>query len=280
MRIAFAGKGGSGKTTLAGTLARLLARRGRNVVAIDGDTNPNLAQALGLPPGDGAPLPLPTDLLVRREDPDGNPFSELAFPAEEVLGRFGAGAGDGVRLLLMGSVDHAGVGCKCRPHAIARTLLGDLLAYRGTAWGDVVVDMEAGLEHLSRGTTRHVDALFAVAEPYYRSLETARRVCELAAELGIGRVGLVANKVRDAADAAAIRTHAERHGLVLEVEVPFDAAAPEADRAGRGLLDVGGADAPAVRALERLAASLIADPTGATPNDGLRVVPEPHPPTG
>jgi CO dehydrogenase maturation factor len=261
MRIAIAGKGGSGKTTISGTLARLLARRGRQVVALDGDTNPNLAQVLGLSREEVAELsPLPTDLLVRREDADGKPYTELAYPAEEVVERFGREAGDGVRLLLMGCVDHAGVGCKCRPHAIARTMVAGLLAYDGASQGDLVVDMEAGLEHLSRGTMRNVDVLFAVAEPYYRSLETARRVCELAAELGIGRVAVVANKARDEHEAAAIRSYVESHGLRLAGEVPFDEAVLRADHAASGLLDVGGDEAPAVRALERLADSLVAVP--------------------
>jgi CO dehydrogenase maturation factor len=262
MRIAIAGKGGSGKTTIAGTFARLLARRGGEVVAIDGDTNPNLGQVLGLPAEEVAALvPLPTDLLVRKEDAEGKAYTELAYPAEEVARRFGRETGDGVRLLLMGCVDHAGVGCKCRPHAITRSLVGDLLTHPG----HVVVDMEAGLEHLSRGTTRHVDALWAVAEPYYRSLETARRVCELATELGIARVGVVANKVRDEADADAIRAYVERHGLRLEGEVPFDPAVVDADRAARGLLDVAAPDAPAVRAIGRLADTLLATPEPVAP---------------
>jgi CO dehydrogenase maturation factor len=254
MRIAIAGKGGSGKTTIAGTLARLLARRGRDVVAIDGDTNPNLAQALGVPGERLAELsPLPTDLLERREDAEGKPYTRLVTPAEEVVRRFAHETPDGVRLVLMGCVDHAGVGCKCRPHAIARNLVTDLLAYPG----DVVIDMEAGLEHLSRGTTRDVDALLAIAEPYYRSLETARRVCELALELGIPRVGVVANKVRDAGDAEAIRSHTERHRLRLEGEIPFDPAAIEADRRALGVLDAGGAETPAARAIEKLAESVL-----------------------
>lgn len=255
MRIAIAGKGGSGKTTLSATLAGLLARRGRSVIAIDGDTNPNLAQTLGAArPGDPPPPALPGDLLVRREDAGGNPYSELALPVEEILSRFGTPAPEGVRLLVMGRVEHAGVGCKCRAHSIARYLLGELLSYSDST-GDVVVDMEAGLEHLSRGTTRHVDVLLAVAEPYFRSLETARRVYELAGELGIQRVAVVANKVRGAADEEAIGGYAERHGLRVAGLVPYDDAVVEAERRATTLLTVG-SDAPAVRALDRVAQSL------------------------
>ncbi len=257
MRIAIAGKGGSGKTTLAGTLARLLARRGHSVIAIDGDTSPNLAQTLGISPAAGSELiALPSDLLVRREDEAGNARSELAFPVEEVLDRYAVAGPDGVRLLIMGRVEHAGKGCKCRAHAIARNVLGEMLAY-GNGAGQVIVDMEAGLEHLSRGTTQHVDMLLAVAEPYYRSLETARRVCELASELGIDQVQLVANKVRNAGDADAIRSYAERHGLALGGEIPYDEAVVEAERRATPLLDVAGADAPAAQAVGRLADALV-----------------------
>jgi CO dehydrogenase maturation factor len=254
MRIAIAGKGGSGKTTIAGTLARLLARKGRAVVAVDGDTNPNLAQVLGVPRERLEELSaLPTDLLVRKEDAEGNPYTELALPVGDVVERYGFATADGVQLLLMACVDHAGKGCKCRPHAIARNFVG---AFDGGGGGDVIVDMEAGVEHLSRGTTRHVDILLAIAEPYFRSMETARRICELASELGIPQVGLIANKVRDDLDRDAIRALAERNGLTLEAEVPFDPAVTEADRRACGLLDVADADSPAVRALERLAESL------------------------
>lgn len=258
MRIAIAGKGGSGKTTIAGTMARLLARKGLPVVAIDGDTNPNLAQSLGVMAGTSEELvALPPDLLVRKEDPDADPPSELKIPIAEVLERYGIAAPDGVRLLVMGKVEHAGKGCKCRAHAVARYVIGDLLAYAGKD-RELIVDMEAGLEHLSRGTTRNVDMLLAVAEPYYRSLETARRVYELAQELGIEEVRLVANKVRDERESEAIHAYADRHGLALAAEIPFDEAVLQADLRGQPLLDTGGMDAPAVIEIDRLADSLAA----------------------
>jgi CO dehydrogenase maturation factor len=111
LRVAIAGKGGSGKTTIAGTLSRLLAARGRRVLAVDGDTNPNLAQALGLPP-DAAPevTALPADLLRRVEEPDGTARSVLAVPVQEVLSRYGRDIDLNIRLLVMGRVDHAGAG--------------------------------------------------------------------------------------------------------------------------------------------------------------------------
>lgn len=253
MRIAIAGKGGSGKTTIAATMARLLAREGRRVIAIDGDTSPNLAQCIGAVAGaDDEVVALPGDLLVRREDAEGNPFSELAVPVEDVIDRYGISAPDGVRLLVMGKVEHAGRGCKCRAHAIAKNVIGELLAFDESHGEVVLVDMEAGLEHLSRGTTRHVDVLLAIAEPYYRSLETARRAYELARELGIARVRMVANKVNGEAEAEAIRAFAERHSLDLAGSVPFDEAVVAADLRGVPLLQAAGPDAPAVRAIRDL----------------------------
>lgn len=110
LRVAVAGKGGSGKTTIAGTLARLLAGRGRDVLAVDGDTNPNLAQTLGLPPEDAPELTaLPNDLLKRVEDESGA-RTVLTVPAQEVLSRYGRDIDLNIRLLVMGRVDHAGAG--------------------------------------------------------------------------------------------------------------------------------------------------------------------------
>jgi CO dehydrogenase maturation factor len=127
----------------------------------------------------------------------------------------------------------------------------------GDSGADVIVDMEAGLEHLSRGTTRHVDTLLAVAEPYYRSLETARRVSELGRELGIARVHLLANKVASSDDATALRDFATRHGLTLAAELPYADAAAQAERQRAALVDTIDARAPLLRALDDLADQLL-----------------------
>lgn len=113
-----------------------------------------------------------------------------------------------------------------------------------------VVDMEAGLEHLSRGTGRHVDTLLVVMEPYYKALETARRSAELGRELGIARVVGVANKIRDEADQVAVREYAAAHQLTLAAEVPFDDAVRHADQKGRPLIDE--PSSPAVDAIASL----------------------------
>ncbi|MBA3558573.1 MAG: hypothetical protein H0W30_08245 [Gemmatimonadaceae bacterium] len=120
---------------------------------------------------------------------------------------------------------------------------------------DVIVDMEAGLEHLSRGTGRNLSKFVATIEPYYRSMEVAKRVAALAAELGIGEVVAVANKVRDDADRTAIAEFCSAHSLTLVGEIPYDPTLLEAERAGKTPIDFD-PNAPAVRAIEKLAAAL------------------------
>lgn len=110
-KIAVCGKGGSGKTTIAGTLARLLGHRSRKVLAIDADSNPNLAITLGIPPDEAQRLaPLPRTLLEQRTDEAGQTRLVLTEPPEAIIDRYGVPAPDGVRLVLMGRVDHAGAG--------------------------------------------------------------------------------------------------------------------------------------------------------------------------
>jgi len=111
LKIAVCGKGGSGKTTVAGTMARLLARRGHRVLAVDGDSNPNLAITLGIPPDEAERIPpLPRTLLEQRTDESGATRTVLAEPPEVILDRYAVPAPDGIRLVLMGRVDHAGAG--------------------------------------------------------------------------------------------------------------------------------------------------------------------------
>lgn len=111
MRVAVAGKGGSGKTTIAGTLARVLARRGRRVLAVDADSNPNLATVLGVAPGTASEIVgLPRSLVQRQQQPDGTTKVTFAGDADEVLREYGVSAPDGVQLVVMGRVGHGGAG--------------------------------------------------------------------------------------------------------------------------------------------------------------------------
>jgi CO dehydrogenase maturation factor len=223
MILAVAGKGGAGKTTISATVARLAARHGRHVVAIDADANPNLSTALGMTPTAANQLTaVPASLVSRR-------LGGLALtePVAAVLNRYALSAPDGVRLLGMGAPAHADEGCLCSAHAVVSALLEDLGRDEHSF---VVVDMEASPEHLSRGTVRHADAVCLVGEPYYRSLETVRRMAVLAAELRVADVFVVANKVRSVGDQEAIAEFCDRHDLVFAGSVPWSDDVIAADR--------------------------------------------------
>jgi CO dehydrogenase maturation factor len=142
----------------------------------------------------------------------------------------------------------------CGAHATVRGFLGEIVA-RAESDRHIIVDMEAGLEHLSRGTGRHVSRLVAVLEPYYRSMETARNVAALASELGIGDVVVVANKVRDDGDRTAIADFCRAHAMQLVGEVPFDSALATVERAGGAPIDAA-PSSPAVVAIRELATRL------------------------
>jgi CO dehydrogenase maturation factor len=242
VRLAIAGKGGAGKTTLSATLALLAARDGQDVVAVDADANPNLGTALGVPPGSVSCRPVPPSLVSRRRGGTG-----LLEPVEDVLDRYAVSGPDGIRLIGMGGPAHADEGCLCAAHAVVSALLEDLASPERL----VVVDMEASPEHLSRGTVRHVDAVVLVAEPYYRSLETVRRMSGLVAELPVPTVTVVANKVRSQGDRDAVGEFCSRHDLELAGTVPWSDAVGAADRARVPVADWPGTSdvVSAVRAL-------------------------------
>lgn len=242
MRVAFAGKGGAGKTTIAATLARLAARSDMNVIAIDADSNPNLAAALGVVPSVAAGLGgIPATSVSRKLT-----GPSLTTSVDEVLAAFGTVAPDGVRLMLMGAPAHAGEGCLCSAHAAVSAMLADL--GDATAGRLTVVDLEASPEHVSRGTARFADVLVLVTEPYYRSLEATRRLADLASELPSTRTVVVVNKVRSPADGQAVAEFCERHGLPRLGEVPFSDAVVDADRGARPVLD-SDPDGPVVAAV-------------------------------
>jgi CO dehydrogenase maturation factor len=251
VKLAIAGKGGSGKTSISGTMARSLARSGHRVLAIDGDSNPNLALTLGVDPAlmDDVPT-LPPDLIRRA-----NGGIELTRPFEEVAASHSLAAPDGVRLLVMALPQHADTGCLCSMHATVRTLIEAAPA------GDqdmTILDTEASPEHLSRGTAKYADALLAVVEPYFKSLETGRRMAALARDLGLEDVKLVANKVRDERELEAVREFADSNGIEVAGVVPFDEHMQLAERASKSPLDLD-PEAPAVRAIGELAETIMSN---------------------
>ncbi len=253
MKLAVSGKGGSGKTTVSGTLCRAIADQGFDVLAIDDDENPNLALTLGVG-RETTVEPLPSNLLQRVEAPGGEATLELVMEPAEIITRYGHDAPGGIQLLKMGEVDHAGSGCMCSAHSTARAVVSTMVESRDEV---TVMDMVAGVEHLGRGTTQDVDALLVVVEPYFKSLETGRRTKELASELGIPEVKIVANKIRDDTDAAAVGEYCESNELQITTTVPFDDAIRHADQSGTAPFDHD-RSAPAVAAIDALAADLLA----------------------
>jgi CO dehydrogenase maturation factor len=248
MKLAIAGKGGSGKTSISGTMARLLARSGHRVLAIDGDSNPNLALTLGIAAERMSDMPvLPSNLLRRTE---AGPV--LTHSLEEIKTSHSVTGPDGVELLVMAHPQHADTGCLCSMHATVRRIIE---AASDEDRDVCILDTEASPEHLSRGTARYADAMFAVVEPYYKSLETGRRMASLARDLGLEHVSLVANKMRDDADLAAVREFAQSNGLEIAAVIPYDDSMPAAERARSAPLDFA-PDTPAVAAIAELAARL------------------------
>jgi CO dehydrogenase maturation factor len=247
VKLAVAGKGGSGKTSISGTMARLLGRHGHRVLAIDGDSNPNLALTLGIPAERMNAVPtLPRDLLRRTDS-----GVELTKTFEEVRSSHSLEGPDSTTLLVMAhpEPEEAGKGCLCGMHATVRTLIDSISEDEQDV---TILDTEASPEHLTRGTAKYADAMLTVVEPYYKSLETGRRMAALANDLGLGRVLLVANKVRDEREREAVREFAEKHGLEIAGVVPFDEGLPEAEREMKAPLDFD-PDMPSVGAIEQLA---------------------------
>ena len=245
MKLAVAGKGGSGKTSISGTMARLLARDGHRVLAIDGDSNPNLALTLGIPAERMSDMPTLSPNLLRRTE--AGPVLNQSL--DEVRSAHSVTGPDGVELLVMALPQHADTGCLCSMHATVRAIIG---AASEDEQDVCLLDTEASPEHLSRGTARYADAMLTVVEPYFKSLETGRRMAHLANDLGLERVALVANKVRDERELEAVRQFADRHELELAGVVPFDDSFQQAERAEQAPLDFA-PDAPGVKAIDELA---------------------------
>ncbi|RME47025.1 MAG: carbon monoxide dehydrogenase, partial [Chloroflexi bacterium] len=236
--IAISGKGGVGKTTLAALLAHVFAQAGRPVVAIDADPAANLAWALGIPPelqSQLEPIAGMADLIEERTGArPGVPgaFFRLNPQVNDLPERFSV-VHRGIRLLQLGTVKHGGQGCFCAEHALLRALVSHLLLRRDEV---VIMDMEAGVEHLTRGTAQGVDAFVVVVEPGRRSLVTAGAIAGLATDLGLQQICLVGNKVRGEEDRAFIVAHAPPDAPVIGY-LPADPAVVEADMRGVAVFD-------------------------------------------
>ncbi|MFZ5452928.1 MAG: AAA family ATPase [Thermodesulfobacteriota bacterium] len=227
MKIAISGKGGVGKTTLAALLIKYFANQGKKVLAVDADPDANLALALGVnDPESITPLSMMKDLIAERTDSTPGKmggFFKMNPKVDDIPEKYSRQL-DGVKLIVMGGVKKGGSGCICPESVMLRTLVTHLVLLRNEV---VVMDMEAGIEHLGRATAKGVNKLIVVVEPGRRSLETAQQVRKLAQDLGLEKVAVVANKVRHPKDLEFIKEHLQ--GLPLLGYLPFDERIIEAD---------------------------------------------------
>ncbi len=237
MKLAIAGKGGSGKSTIAAALALLQARRGGRVQAVDADPDANLASALGVPTDRQSEIVSIADRRALIEERTGarvkqygqmfkmNP--EVSDIADEY-----ALVHDGVALLALGAIEAGGSGCACPESVLIRALVTDLVLHKDEA---LVMDMEAGVEHLGRGTARGVDVMLVVVEPSRMSVECAERVFRMAGDIGITDIRVVANKIASPEDESWIRAALPDHEVIAVIS--YSDAIRAADRDGRSVLE-------------------------------------------
>jgi CO dehydrogenase maturation factor len=230
LKLAISGKGGVGKTTLSALIARSLAHSGSTVLAIDADPVPNLGAALGLPE-EKWPEPISElrELIAERTGTQPGTFGgvfKMNPKVDDIPEKYGVDAA-GVKLVTMGSVEKGGSGCVCPESVLLKALVQHLVLQRDEV---VIMDMEAGVEHLGRATSRYVDLLLIVVDPGARSHAAARRIIALAGDLKIPRVAVLGNRVRNDSDEQAVRRNLE--GAEIIGCVPMDEAFMEADREG------------------------------------------------
>lgn len=242
LKIAVAGKGGVGKTTLVGALARLWARDGLKVIAVDADPAAHLHMILEIP-SESVPMPISSELdLIEertgaRPGAKSGPFFRLNPRVDDIPEKYSKVGADGVRLLVLGTIRSAGSGCFCPENAILRGLLEHVILEKDEA---VLVDMEAGLEQFGRSTCRGVDLMLVVVEPGVKSVDTASRIIELSREMGVKRIAIVANRVRNTAEREAVVKMLDLRSLELTHSIPYSSALAKAEMLGISPFAIGG----------------------------------------
>jgi CO dehydrogenase maturation factor len=240
MKIAISGKGGVGKTTLAGVMARLLADQGRKVLAIDADPDSNLASAIGLPKElqpKLSPIAAMTSMIEERTGSKKGSYGtmfKLNPKVDDLPDEMGV-VYQGVKLLLLGCIPQGGGGCFCPENVLLKNLVRHLLVQGDEA---LIIDMEAGLEHLGRGSTGYVDALIIVVEPGQRAIHTAQQIKKLGEDLQIKRILIVGNKVSSEEDRKIIEESLSNFPILGHMS--YNPKILQADREGRSPYDLDG----------------------------------------
>lgn len=239
MKIAVAGKGGVGKTSIAGTLARLFARDGFKVLAIDNDCAMNLSYTLGIDQevkDKIVPISEMKKMIEERTTvPGAGPGVYNINPhVSDIPDRFRVTGPDGLQLLVLGGIEEPATGCLCPENALIKTLLYNLLVKRDEV---IVVDFEAGLEHLGRGTAKGIDVMLVITEPSQKSLDLCSKIIELSKKLGVVNIFLIANKITDDSQEKIIKTRIQDWEVPLYHTIPFDVEIGKADLNGTSLLD-------------------------------------------
>lgn len=232
MKIAVAGKGGVGKTLIAGGLAVGFSKRGLKTIAIDADSSPNMALTLGLTAEETrkiVPISDNKQLVESKTDSGYSHIYNLNFRVDDIVKDYAVATPLGPSLIVMGTVHTMGAGCMCAPTAVIRALLRHLVVEINEA---VVMDLEAGVEHIGRGTARQMDALLIVADSNMKSLEIAKHIHDMAKAAGMAQLFLIGNRVMNDAQKQAIQSFAKDNSIELLATVPWDQKIIDSDMAG------------------------------------------------
>lgn len=237
MKIAITGKGGVGKTTLSAALALILAEKGGTVLAVDADPDANLASALGIPAAVQkgiVTIARQKSLIEERTGAELDSYGRMFKLNPEVSDIADAYsiAHRGVHLLVLGAVKGGGAGCACPESTLLRALVQNLVLHRRET---LILDMEAGIEHLGRATAQGVDMLVAVVEPGHRAVGTLERIAGMASDIGIKQICAVLNGVRDDDDRRYLSDRLREYDILGSI--PYSDAIRANDRDGRSVLD-------------------------------------------